>query len=165
MVDSSIGYVLAAQNTMTVKPIFNRLLVLFNRFYQPDINIYEKAITPTLELSTSQELRLRLHWLATLFGHLRADLAATGGVHDAYDVVKALLAGARVVMMTSALMQHGIAYLDRVRHDLGRWLGDNGWKSVLEIQGQLSRRAIDDPAVYERVNYMQVVTSYKPDPT
>jgi dihydroorotate dehydrogenase (fumarate) len=137
-------------------------LVLFNRFYQPDINIYERSITPTLELSTSQELRLRLHWVAALFGHLRADLAATGGVHDVYDVVKALLAGARVVQMTSALMQHGIAYLERVRHDLGRWLGDNGWKSVREVQGQLSRRAVADPAVYERVNYVQVVTSYQP---
>ena len=114
--------------------------------------------------STSQELRLRLHWVATLFGHLRADLAATGGVHDVYDVVKALLAGARVVMMTSALMRHGIAYLERVRQDLRRWLGDNGWKSALQIQGKLSRRAVADPAVYERVNYMQVVTSYKPDP-
>jgi dihydroorotate dehydrogenase (fumarate) len=139
-------------------------LVLFNRFYQPDINIYEREVTPTLELSTSQELRLRLHWVATLFGHLRADLAATGGVHDVYDVVKALLAGARVVMMASALMQHGIGHLERVRHDLGRWLGDNGWESVRQIQGQLSRRAVADPAVYERVNYMQVVTSYKPDP-
>jgi dihydroorotate dehydrogenase (fumarate) len=139
-------------------------LVLFNRFYQPDINIYEQEITPTLELSTSQELRLRLHWVATLFGHLRADLAATGGVQDVYDVVKALLAGARVVMMTSALMRHGIAYLERVRNDLRRWLGDNGWESALQIQGQLSRRAVADPAVYERVNYMQVMTSYKPDP-
>jgi dihydroorotate dehydrogenase (fumarate) len=135
-------------------------LVLFNRFYQPDINIYERAITPTLELSTSGELRLRLHWVATLFGHLRADLAVTGGVHDLYDVVKALLAGARVVMMTSALMQHGIAHLDRVRQELGRWLGDNGWQSLRQIQGQLSRRAVADPTVYERVNYMQVVTGF-----
>jgi len=139
-------------------------LVLFNRFYQPDINIYEREIAPTLELSTSQELRLRLHWVATLFGHLRANLAATGGVHEWYDVVKALLAGARVVMLTSALMQHGIPYLERVRHDLERWLGYNQWKSVREIQGQLSRRAVADPAVFERVNYMQVVTSYKPEP-
>jgi dihydroorotate dehydrogenase (fumarate) len=139
-------------------------LVLFNRFYQPDINIYEQQITPTLDLSTSGELRLRLHWVAALFGHLRADLAATGGVHDVYDVVKAMLAGARVVMMASALMQHGIAYLDRIRQDLGRWLGDNGWKTVLEIQGKLSRRAVADPAVYERVNYMQVMSSYKPAP-
>ena len=139
-------------------------LVLFNRFYQPDINIYEREVTPTLELSTPQELRLRLHWLATLFGQLRADLAATGGVHDVYDVVKALLAGARVVMMTSALLRHGIAHLERVRQDLSRWLGDNGWGSVLAIQGQLSRRVVADPAVYERVNYMQVLTSYRPDP-
>jgi dihydroorotate dehydrogenase (fumarate) len=139
-------------------------LVLFNRFYQPDINIYQREITPTLELSTSQELRLRLHWVATLFGHLRADLAATGGVHTVFDVLKALLAGARVVMMTSALMQHGINYLERVRQDLGRWLGDNGWQSVREIQGKLSRRAVPDPAVFERVNYMQVLTSYEPDP-
>ncbi len=139
-------------------------LVLFNRFYQPDINIYEQEIKPTLELSTSGELRLRLHWVATLFGQVRADLAATGGVHDVFDVVKALLAGARVVMLTSALMQHGIAYLDRIHHDLRRWLGDNGWKSVREIQGQLSRNAVADPAVFERVNYMQVVTSYQPEP-
>jgi dihydroorotate dehydrogenase (fumarate) len=139
-------------------------LVLFNRFYQPDINIYDRRITPTLELSTPEELRLRLHWVATLFGQLRADLAATGGVHDVFDVVKALLAGARVVLMTSALMRHGLAHLERVREDLGRWLADNGWKSVREIQGQLSRQAVADPAVYERVNYMQVVTSYKPDP-
>jgi dihydroorotate dehydrogenase (fumarate) len=138
-------------------------LVLFNRFYQPDINVYERAITPTLELSTSQELRLRLHWVATLFGQVRADLAATGGVHDYLDIVKALLAGARVVLMTSALMQHGLGYLDRLRHDLGRWLADNGWKSVRDIQGQLSRRAVADPAVFERVNYMQVVTSYNPE--
>jgi dihydroorotate dehydrogenase (fumarate) len=139
-------------------------LVLFNRFYQPDINIYVREITPTLELSTSQELRLRLHWVATLFGQLRADLAATGGVHTVFDVVKALLAGARVVMMASALIQHGIDYLARVQHDLGRWLGDNGWQSVGQIQGQLSRRAVPDPAVYERVNYMQVVTSYRREP-
>jgi dihydroorotate dehydrogenase (fumarate) len=139
-------------------------LVLFNRFYQPDINIYSREITPTLELSTSQELRLRLHWVATLFGCVRADLAATGGVHDVYDVVKALLAGARVVMMTSALMHHGLGHLVRVQEDLGRWLGSNGFKSVLQIQGQLSRRAVADPAVFERVNYMHVITSHKPGP-
>jgi dihydroorotate dehydrogenase (fumarate) len=139
-------------------------LVLFNRFYQPDFNIYSREVTPTLHLSTSEELRLRLHWLATLFGHLRADLAATGGVHTVFDVVKALLAGARVVMMTSALMQHGIAYLGRVRKELERWLADNGWESVQQVQGQMSRRSVSDPAVFERVNYMQVVTSYQPPP-
>jgi len=139
-------------------------LVLFNRFYQPDFDVYSRDITPTLELSTSQELRLRLHWVATLSGHLRADLAVTGGVHTVFDALKALLAGARVVMMTSALMQHGIRYLGRVREDLGRWLTDNGCESVRQIQGQMNRRSVADPAVFERVNYMQVVTSHKPRP-
>jgi dihydroorotate dehydrogenase (fumarate) len=140
-------------------------LVLFNRFYQPDFDLYDRRIKPTLELSTSQELRLRLHWIATLFGHLRADLAATGGVHTVFDVVKALLAGARVVLLTSALIQHGIAYLGRIRQELGRWLGDNGWESVCKIQGLLSRRNVDDPGVFERLNYMQVITSHKPTPS
>jgi dihydroorotate dehydrogenase (fumarate) len=139
-------------------------LVLFNRFYQPDFDVYAREVTPTLELSTSAELRLRLHWLATLFGHLRADLAATGGVHTVFDVVKALLAGARVVLMASALIQHGIGYLNRLRLELDRWLADNGCASVSQIQGQMSRRSVADPAVFERVNYMQVVTSYQPRP-
>jgi dihydroorotate dehydrogenase (fumarate) len=140
-------------------------LVLFNRFYQPDFDVYNRQIKPTLELSTSQELRLRLHWVATLFGQIRADLAVTGGVHGVFDVVKSLLAGARVVMMTSALIQNGIAHLGQVRRELERWLGDNGWESVQKLQGLLSRRAVADPAVFERLNYMQIVTSYKPDPS
>jgi len=139
-------------------------LVLFNRFYQPDFDVYSREITPTLELSTSQELRLRLHWVATLFGQLRADLAVTGGVHTVFDVLKALLAGARAVMMTSALLQHGIGYLGRIRQDLGRWLGDNGYASVRDIQGRLSRRSVGDPAVFERVNYMHVLASHEPHP-
>jgi dihydroorotate dehydrogenase (fumarate) len=137
-------------------------LVLFNRFYQPDFNVYSRDITPTLELSTSQELRLRLHWVATLFGQLRADLAITGGVHTVFDAIKGLMVGARVVMMTSALLQHGIGYLGRVRDDLGRWLADNGHESVRHVQGQMCRRAVADPEVFERVNYMQVITSHQP---
>jgi dihydroorotate dehydrogenase (fumarate) len=140
-------------------------LVLFNRFYQPDFDVYSREITPTLELSTSQELHLRLHWVATLFGQLRADLAVTGGAHTVFDVIKALLAGAQVVMMASALLQHGIGYLGRVRQDLDRWLADNGCASVRDIRGQMSRRQVADPAVFERVNYMQVITSHKPRPT
>ncbi len=139
-------------------------LVLFNRFYQPDFDVYSREITPALELSTSQELRLRLHWVATLFGQLRADLAVTGGVHTVFDVLKALMAGARVVMMTSALMQHGIGHLRHIRQELGRWLADNGCPSVGAIQGQMSRRQVADPAVFERVNYMQVLGSHKPRP-
>jgi dihydroorotate dehydrogenase (fumarate) len=137
-------------------------LVLFNRFYQPDFDVYSREITPTLELSTSQELRLRLHWVATLFGQLRTDLAVTGGVHDVFDVVKAVLAGARVVMMASALLKHGIGYLGRVQQDLARWLADNGCASVRTIQGAMSRGRVVDPAIFERVNYMQVISSYRP---
>lgn len=137
-------------------------LVLFNRFYEPDFDVYSREITPTLELSTSQELRLRLHWVATLYGQVRADLAVTGGVHTVFDVVKALLAGANVAMMTSALLKNGVGYLGRIREELGRWLPDNGYASVDAIRGQLARRAVPDPAVFERVNYMQVLTSYKP---
>jgi dihydroorotate dehydrogenase (fumarate) len=139
-------------------------LVLFNRFYQPDFDVYSRDITPTLELSTSHELRLRLHWVATLYGQGRADLAVTGGVHTVFDVLKALLAGARVAMMTSALLQHGIGHLTRVADELRRWLGDNGCASVGDIQGRMSRRAVPDPAVFERVNYMHVVTGHHPRP-
>lgn len=138
-------------------------LVLFNRFYQPDFDVYSREITPTLELSTSQELRLRLHWAATLFGQVRADLAITGGAHEVFDVIKALLAGAQVVMMASVLLQNGIDYLRDLQRDLERWLADNGWKSVSDIRGQLSRRRLADPSVFERVNYLQVITSHKPN--
>lgn len=139
-------------------------LVLFNRFYEPDFDVYSREITPTLDLSTSGELRLRLHWVATLFGQVPTDLAVTGGVHTVFDVIKALLAGANVAMMTSALLKNGVSYVGRIRQELSRWLPDNGYASVDAIRGQLARRAISDPAVFERVNYMQVLTSYKPNP-
>jgi dihydroorotate dehydrogenase (fumarate) len=112
-------------------------LVLFNRFYQPEFDVRNRDVTPNMELSTSQELRLRLHWVAALFGRFRADLAITGGVHTVIDAVKSLMVGARVVMMTSALLQHGIGHLSRVRDELGRWLADNGHESVRRIQGQI----------------------------
>ncbi|MBV9125208.1 MAG: dihydroorotate dehydrogenase-like protein, partial [Planctomycetes bacterium] len=102
-------------------------LVLFNRFYQPDFNLDDRGITPTLTLSNPQELLLRLHWVAVLHGRLRADLAITGGIHTAQDVVKALMAGARAAMLTSALLEHGIGYLVPLRDDLVRWLGDHGF--------------------------------------
>jgi dihydroorotate dehydrogenase (fumarate) len=137
-------------------------LVLFNRFYQPDFDIYSREITPTLELSSSQELRLRLHWVATLYGQLHADLAVTGGVHTTFDAVKALLAGACVIQMTAALLQHGIRHLERVRQELGRWLADNDWVAVRDLRGQMSRDRVPDPGVFERVNYLQIITSHKP---
>jgi dihydroorotate dehydrogenase (fumarate) len=139
-------------------------LVLFNRFYQPDFDLDQRGILPTLTLSNSQELLLRLHWVAVLYGHLKADLAITGGVHTAQDVVKALMAGARVTTLTSVLLQKGIGYLVELRNDLLRWLGDHGFHSVQEIQGHMSRQAVADPDAFERANYLQVLSSYRPRP-
>jgi len=139
-------------------------LVLFNRFYQPDFDIYSREVIPTLELSSSQELRLRLHWVATLYGQVHADLAVTGGVHTTFDAIKALLAGACVVQMTAALLQQGVRHLECLRQELGRWLADNGWASVRDLRGQMSRGRVADPGVFDRVNYLQIVTSHRPHP-
>jgi dihydroorotate dehydrogenase (fumarate) len=136
-------------------------LVLFNRFYQPDFDIENLEVVPTVALSTSQELLLRLHWVAILFGHVRPDLAITGGVHSAEDVLKAMMAGARVAMMTSALLRNGIGYLERVRDDLIRWMEEHEYESVRQMQGSLALRSVPNPAAFERANYMRVLGSYR----
>jgi dihydroorotate dehydrogenase (fumarate) len=135
-------------------------LVLFNRFYQPDFDLENLEVTPALVLSNSHELLLRLHWVAILYGHIRADLAVTGGVHTARDVLKALMAGARAAMMTSALLKHGIGHLARVLADLGLWMEEHGYESVRQMQGSMSHRAVADPAAFERGNYLKVLRSY-----
>ena len=135
-------------------------LVLFNRFYQPDFDVETLKVEPTLDLSTSSELRLRLHWVAILYGHLRANLAVTGGVHTAEDALKAILAGADVVMMTSALLKYGIPYLTAVREDLTRWLDERDYTSLAQLRGILSQRAVAEPAAFERANYMKVLRTY-----
>jgi dihydroorotate dehydrogenase (fumarate) len=135
-------------------------LVLFNRFYQPDFDLEELAVKPTLTLSSPYELLLRLHWVAILFGRIRADLAVTGGVHGGRDVVKALMAGAKVAMLTSALLKHGIGHLAKVRAELVRWMEDNDYESVRQMQGSMSQRRVADPAAFERANYMKVLRSY-----
>ena len=135
-------------------------LVLFNRFYLPDFDLEQLDVVPTLTLSSPTELLVRLHWIAILFGHVKADLAATGGVHAAEDVVKAMMAGARVAMMTSALLVHGIDHLTRVRRDLLGWMEANEYTSVAQMQGSMSYRSVADPTAYERANYMRVLSSY-----
>ena len=132
-------------------------LVLFNRFYQPDFDVVNRAIVPTLDLSQSSELRLRLRWVALLTGELDADLGITGGVHTAEDVVKSLMAGANVVMMASALIQFGIEHLTTVRDELNEWLDRFAYDSVRDIRGLLSHAQIGDSAALERANYLNVL--------
>ena len=135
-------------------------LVLFNRFYQPDFDLENLEVVHTLTLSSSYELLLRLHWIAILYGHIRADLAVTGGVHTALDVLKAMMVGARVAMMTSALLTNGIQHLTTVRADLLAWMEGHEYESIRQMQGSMSHRSVPDPAAFERGNYMKVLSSY-----
>jgi dihydroorotate dehydrogenase (fumarate) len=135
-------------------------LVLFNRFYQPDFDLERLEVVPQLTLSNRYELLLRLHWTAILFGHVNADLAVTGGVHEAEDVIKAMMAGARVAMMTSALLRYGIAHLTAVRHGLLAWLEAHEYESIQQMQGSMSYRSVREPAAFERANYMKVLSSF-----
>ena len=135
-------------------------LVLFNRFYQPDFDLERLEAVPTLTLSRSHELLLRIHWVAILYGHIRADLAVTGGVHTAHDVLKAMMAGARVAMMTSALLENGIGHLRTVRAGLLGWMEEHEYASIRQMQGSMSYRSVANPAAFERANYMKVLSSY-----
>ncbi|HXY24271.1 MAG TPA: dihydroorotate dehydrogenase-like protein [Candidatus Acidoferrum sp.] len=135
-------------------------LVLFNRFYQPDFDIESLEVVPRLTLSHPDELLLRLHWAAILTDHVEADLAITGGVHTATDVVKCIMAGANVAMMASALLRRGIAHVTTVLADLRRWLEEHEYDSVQQMCGSMSRRSVSDPTAFERGNYMRVLSSY-----
>jgi dihydroorotate dehydrogenase (fumarate) len=135
-------------------------LVLFNRFYQPDYDLESLEVVPNLILSNSHELLLRLHWIAVLYGSVKADLALTGGVHSATDVVKAMMAGAKVAMMTSALLKRGISYLDTITTELLVWMGEHEYDSIRQMQGSMSRNAVPQPKAFERANYVKVLSSY-----
>lgn len=137
-------------------------LVLFNRFYQPDLDLENLQVAPNLELSTSSELRLRLRWVAILFGHILADMAITGGVHTAEDALKAIMAGANVAMMTSALLVNGIEHLAKVQAGMEQWMEKHKYESISQMRGSLSQRSIAEPAAFERANYMKVLGSYTP---
>lgn len=135
-------------------------MVLFNRFYQPDFDLETQTILPSLNLSESSELRLRLRWVSILSPHLKADLAITGGIHTAKDVLKGLMAGAKVTMMASALLQHGIDHLATVLAGVNLWLDDHNIDSVKSLIGRMSQEQVADPAALERANYMNVLKSY-----
>jgi dihydroorotate dehydrogenase (fumarate) len=136
-------------------------IVLFNRFYQPDIDVDELAAVRTLHLSDSSELLLRLHWMAILSGRVRASLAVTGGVHTAVDVVKATMAGAHATQMVSALLRRGPAHLGTVLADLEAWLEEHEWNSLSEMRGNMNLFKVPDPEAYERANYMLMLQSWR----
>ncbi len=135
-------------------------LVLFNRFYQPDIDIDNRAVTPHLELSTPQEQLLPLRWTAILHGRVDASLAITTGVHDAAGVAKALLAGADVAMMASAVLRHGPEHVRTVLMDLSAWMDEHSYVSVEQLKGSASQQAVPDPDAFERANYLQTLASW-----
>lgn len=137
-----------------------RGVVLFNRFYQPDFDIETLEVRPTLHFSTSSELLSRLHWAAVLYGNLRIDLAVSGGVHSAEDVLKAIMAGAGITMMASALHIHGIEHIGRVLEDVRYWLEKHEYGSLWETRGCLSRRSVPDTSPFDRGNYIKTLSSY-----
>lgn len=137
-------------------------LVMFNRLYQPDIDLDSLSVVPRLALSSPAESRLPLHWIANLRSSLQCSLAASSGVHDGADALKLLLAGADVVMTTSALLRHGPEHLVAVERFVRQWMIDRDYASVDELRGSVSRENVPDPQVYERANYYQVLHSWRP---
>jgi dihydroorotate dehydrogenase (fumarate) len=135
-------------------------LVLFNRFYQPDLDVETMEVLPALELSSSVELRLPLRWIAILHRRHRVSLAASTGIHTATDVVKVLLAGADVAMMTSALLRNGPDHLRRVEVQVRDWMDRHGFETVDQLRGRLSQRSIPNPGAFERANYIKTLASH-----
>jgi dihydroorotate dehydrogenase (fumarate) len=136
-------------------------VILFNRFYQPDIDIEELEATHRLDLSNSTELRLRLRWAAILHGHLKADIALSGGVHTVEDIVKSIMCGASVVQVVSSLLKYGPAHIAGLISGLRHWLEDHEYESLEQMRGSMSLRHCPDPSVFERANYLRVLQLWK----
>ena len=154
---SAIAHITHALDALGVDGV-----VLFNRFYQPDIDIEALDVLPSLQLSDSSELLLRLRWLAILSGRLQASLAVTGGVHTATDAIKAVMAGAHAVQMVSVLLQHGPDQLRRVREQTVQWMEEHEYASLAQMQGSMNLLRCPNPAAFERANYMRVLQSWRP---
>ena len=137
-------------------------LVLFNRFYQPDIDLETLEVVPRLVLSNSNELRLPLRWVAILYGRLLADFAVTTGIHSSQDVLKALMAGAKVTMMASELLQNGIRRINEIVGEVKLWMDEHEYESVSQMIGSMSQIHCAEPAAFERANYMKTLASYRP---
>lgn len=136
-------------------------LVLFNRFYQPDFDLDTLEIVPSLDLSTSAEMRLPLRWVSILHGAVNVDFALTSGVHTVKDVLKAVMAGAKVAMMASNLLHNGIQVIPSLLNELSGWMETREYQSIKQMQGSMSRRSVAEPAAFERANYMKVLNSFR----
>lgn len=134
-------------------------LVLFNRFYQPDLDIHALTVVPNLDLSRSEDMRLPLRWVAMLYERIEVDFAITSGVHSREDVVKAIMAGATVTMLASALLKNGIPHMNELVKGLQDWMEINQYASINEMRGVLSQRSVENPQAFERANYLKVLNS------
>ena len=135
-------------------------LVLFNRFYQPDIDLEKLEVVPNVILSTPQAMRLPLRWVAILHGRIKASLAATGGIHTHEDAIKMLMAGADVTMVCSTLLQNGIGRISELLRGMETWMKEHEYESVEQMKGSMSQKSVADPAAFERANYMKALSTY-----
>lgn len=139
-------------------------LVLFNRFYQPDIDLENLAIAPNLLLSNQHEMRVPLRWIAILYGHIKADMAATTGIQSAEDVLKMMMVGAKAVMLCSILLRKGIDHISKIQKEMIGWMEEKGYESIKQMQGSMSQKLCTNPETFERANYMKVLKSYNVAP-
>jgi dihydroorotate dehydrogenase (fumarate) len=139
-------------------------LVLFNRFYQPDIDLDNLVVRPNVILSAPQALRLPLRWIAILYGRVRADLAATSGIHTAQDVIKMLMAGANVTMLCSVLLRHGISHIRLIEQGVRQWMEEREYESVGQMRGSMSQIHCENPGEFERAQYVRALHGFKPAP-
>jgi dihydroorotate dehydrogenase (fumarate) len=137
-------------------------LVLFNRFYQPDIDVEELEVVPSLQLSDSSELLLRLRWLAILSGHFKGSLACSGGVHSHLDAIKAVMTGAHAVQLVSVLLKRGPEYVATLRDGMARWMEEHEYASIEQMLGSMSHQNSPNPQALERANYMRILQGWKP---
>ena len=136
-------------------------LVLFNRFYQPDIDLETLEVSPNVLLSTPMAMRLPMRWIAMLHGRIRANLAATSGIHRATDALKMLMAGADVTMLCSVLLRRGIEHMRAVEREMREWMEEHEYESVEQLKGSMSQKNCPDPSAFERAQYMRALSTYK----
>ena len=134
---------------------------MFNRFYQPDIDLEKMEVTPSLTLSTSSELRMPLRWIALLYGQIKADFAITTGVHTSEDVLKSMMAGASTAMMASELLKNGIKRIPEILSEMEKWMEANEYKSITQMKGSMSAQAVRQPGALRRSNYIKVLNSFR----